>query len=195
MSWTTRIGTVLALDGAGNAVLAAQCRNQHSNAAQVQPEASAHQPYLMQHPKRCCYEISAPADGSTINFDSSFYSETVQANRQTPHSCHCCTLAWEQLHGQQSSWCLKLETKTTPTNPCNPQYCRRRTLAREELRGQVGNLRQDISNSSAVLDKAAKKNATELSKKFYAKVLLSASQYSVKWSPSVFQLAPVMQHV
>lgn len=46
----------------------------------------------------------------------------------------------------------------------------RRTLAREELRGQVGNLRQDINTSAATLDKAGKKKALELGKKFYAKV-------------------------
>jgi hypothetical protein len=45
-----------------------------------------------------------------------------------------------------------------------------RTKAREELRGQVGNLRLDIGNSAATLDKASKKKAVELSKKFYAKV-------------------------
>jgi photosystem II oxygen-evolving enhancer protein 3 len=44
------------------------------------------------------------------------------------------------------------------------------TSAREELRGQVGNLRQDINTSAATLDKASKKKALELGKKFYAKV-------------------------
>jgi photosystem II oxygen-evolving enhancer protein 3 len=44
------------------------------------------------------------------------------------------------------------------------------TSAREELRGQVGNLRMDIGNSAATLDKASKKKAIDLSKKFYAKV-------------------------
>ncbi len=43
-------------------------------------------------------------------------------------------------------------------------------MAREELRGQVGNLRQDINTSAATLDKAGKKKALELGKKFYAKV-------------------------
>jgi hypothetical protein len=35
----------------------------------------------------------------------------------------------------------------------------------------VGNLRLDIGNSAATLDKAGKKKAIELSKKFYAKVM------------------------
>lgn len=34
----------------------------------------------------------------------------------------------------------------------------------------MGNLRLDIGNSAATLDKASKKKAVELSKKFYAKV-------------------------
>jgi hypothetical protein len=34
----------------------------------------------------------------------------------------------------------------------------------------VGNLRQDLGNSAATLDKTSKKKAIELSKKFYAKV-------------------------
>lgn len=45
-----------------------------------------------------------------------------------------------------------------------------RTKAREELRGLVGNLRFDIGNSSATLDKASKKKAQELTKTFYRQV-------------------------
>lgn len=55
--------------------------------------------------------------------------------------------------------------------------CTCRTSAREELRGQVGNLRMDIGNSAATLDKASKKKAIDLSKKFYAKVLPPAHEW------------------
>ena len=40
----------------------------------------------------------------------------------------------------------------------------------------MGNLRMDIGNSAATLDKASKKKAIDLSKKFYAKVLPPAHE-------------------